>query len=141
MIMDKNRLRYLITIWKQKKATLSERNELNVWYTGFDQDTGYTEQLSEVEQLEVRDQIWSGFEQKHLSKAWWQRPDYRAVAAAAGRLRGLPRRLQRQRSGGAGEVQIPQPNTDARRRGRTRRADREVPRSGHQPVAGACAGF
>ena len=53
--------------------------------------------------------------------------------AVAGRLRGVSRRLLPQRPGGAGEVQVPQPDPHAGRSGRARLPAGEVPRSIGQP--------
>ena len=57
----------------------------------------------------------------------------RQPTAVAGRLRGVSRRLLAQRPGGAGEVQVPQPDPHARRSRRTRLPAGEVPRSIGQP--------
>lgn len=81
--MEKGRLRYLIDVSNRGKATLEQQRELNAWYSSFEQDSGYTEQLTEIEQDVLRDRMLSAFEQEHLHKKWWQRRRYWSVAAAA----------------------------------------------------------
>ncbi len=66
----------------------------------------------------------------------------RPSSAAEGRLRGVSRRLLAERSGGAGQVQVPQPDPHARGGRRPRFPARKVSRSIRQsePKAGAAPG-
>ena len=58
-------------------------------------------------------------------------------AAAAARLRGLPRRLLAERAGDPRRVRVPQPDPAALEGRRDRLADREVPRPVDQPQPAA----
>ncbi len=81
--MKKERLRYLIDVSKQRKATFEQQQELNTWYTSFEEDQGYTEQLTEAERNALRDRMQSAFEEKYFRIGWWQRRKYWSIAAAA----------------------------------------------------------
>ncbi|NGM61555.1 DUF4974 domain-containing protein [Sphingobacterium sp. SGG-5] len=81
--MKKERLRFLIDVSKQQTATSKQQRELNAWYASFEQDPGYTEQLSEAEQFALRSRMLSAFEQEHIRTGWWQRRRYWSIAAAA----------------------------------------------------------
>ena len=61
----------------------------------------------------------------------------RSVSAAAGRLRGVPRRLLAQRPGAPGQVQVPQPDSHAGGGGRPGLPAGEVPGQLDQPQPGA----
>jgi len=81
--MKKEHLRYLIDVSRQRKATFEQQRELNAWYNSFEQDPGYTEQLTEAERNTLRDRMRSAFEEKHFRTGRWQRRRYWSVAASA----------------------------------------------------------
>lgn len=81
--MEKERLRYLIDVSKQGKATLEQQRELNAWYSSFEQDSGYTEKLTEIERNALRDRMLSAFTREHFHKVRWGYRRYWSVAAAA----------------------------------------------------------
>lgn len=81
--MKKERLRYLIDVSKRGTASPSEQRELIAWYAGFEQDPGYTEQLTTEERNALNDRMWADFERTHFHSPWGHRGRYRLLAAAA----------------------------------------------------------
>jgi len=56
--MDKTRLEYLINVCKSEKATLAEREELESWYSEFDNNPDVTDSLDKNRQEAIRSRIW-----------------------------------------------------------------------------------